>query len=193
MKIWKYASYKEYLDAQVEANVRKLKHVWVTAATVDKIREQVNFEVHNILCHGTRNGAEQKLFAQRFQRAFIVGTEISPTATDFPNTVQWDFHDPKEEWLNHFDIVYSNSWDHSYDPEKSLSTWRNQLRVGGMLFLELGIDPDVNKSQPSDPLQIDPEEVAALLEKVGLSLRQTSVTVGGKNKASMLYMARRLA
>ena len=29
----------------------------------------------------------------------IIGTDISTTALNFENSIQWDFHDQKEEWI----------------------------------------------------------------------------------------------
>ena len=63
---------------------------------------------------------EQQYFKDSFSKLNInvnvLGTEISSTATNYPNTIEWDFHDVKEEWVSNVDIVYSNSIDHSYKP-----------------------------------------------------------------------------
>lgn len=63
-------------------------------------------EAKTVLCHGTRNEKEQKLFLKKYPNAEIVGTEISHTAKDFPLTVQWDFHDIKDEWIGKFFIFF---------------------------------------------------------------------------------------
>lgn len=34
------------------------------------------------------------------------------------------------------DFVYSNSFDHSYDPEKCLNAWMSCLKKGGICILE---------------------------------------------------------
>ena len=68
--------------------------------------------------------------------ADVLGTEISETATQFPMTIQWDFHEVKPEWLSAFDIVFSNSWDHSYDPRLAFSRWLSCVAKGGALVLE---------------------------------------------------------
>jgi hypothetical protein len=47
-----------------------------------------------------------------------MGTEISDTAGQFPYTIQWDFHKTKAEWIDATDFIYSNCFDHSYDPQK---------------------------------------------------------------------------
>jgi hypothetical protein len=161
MKIYKYNSYEEYVAAQVEANVRKINNIWVRRTTIEKIHQHCP-NAQTILCHGTRNAAEQKFFKEFYSQAEIVGTEISHTASQFPMTVQWDFHEVKQEWLSKFDIIYSNAFDHSYDPIKCLSTWRDQLNSYGRLFLELSLGKD-NVSKYSDPLSLTEYELAQLL------------------------------
>jgi hypothetical protein len=68
--------------------------------------------------------------------ANVIGTEISDTATRFPHVIQWDFHNVKEEWIGNIDFIYSNSWDHSFDPDLMLEQWLKCLKPGGLCFLE---------------------------------------------------------
>ncbi len=91
--------------------------------------------ISSVLCHGTRNAREQEYFKNLLPFAEIIGTEISYTAAEFPMTEQHDFHEPQDKWLNKFDIVYSNSFDHSYDPEKCINTWKDQLSSNGSLYI----------------------------------------------------------
>ncbi len=168
MNIYRYPNYEAYVAAQVEANKRKLHNVWVRKETVRTIASYAPASVLTILCHGTRNGAEQAMFREQYPHACVLGTEISDTAKDFPLTVQHDFHEPRYEWEGRFDIVYSNSWDHSYDPVKSLRTWRSQLTLIGRLFIELGVSPQVNCSSAADPLEIQPAEALDLFAQEGL-------------------------
>ena len=42
----------------------------------------------------------------------------------------------KPEWLSSVDFIYSNSFDHSFDPEKCLSAWMSCLKPGGVCLLE---------------------------------------------------------
>jgi hypothetical protein len=151
MKTLNKNDYKEYVYAQTKANKRKIDKIWVSEETIEQIYN-LSEGAENILCHGTRNGKEQRLFRQFFPYANVIGTEISETAEQFKWTVQHDFHDEVPEWVNKFDIVYSNSWDHSYDGEKSLCTWRDQLNDSGYLFLEC---PTYHKpAVKSDPFEI---------------------------------------
>merc|ERR1711920_1130260 len=66
----------------------------------------------------------------------VLGTEISDTAEQFPNTIQWDFHNAKAEWLSAADFIYSNSLDHAFDPLRALTQWMRCLQPRGVLFLE---------------------------------------------------------
>jgi hypothetical protein len=44
------------------------------------------------------------------------------------------------DWLAKVDFIYSNSFDHSYDPEKCLNTWIDSLRIGGLCILDTVTD-----------------------------------------------------
>ena len=106
MKIYKYENYDEYVSEQTRANKLKLASVWVQKSTMDQIKQRVS-NPKAIICHGTRNGSEQNYFNQVYGDIEIIGTEISETAEQFNMTVQHDFHEQKEEWVEHFDILYS--------------------------------------------------------------------------------------
>jgi hypothetical protein len=183
MKIYKYKNYKEYVEAQSAANKKKLKKTWAQKRIIEQISDTHKAKsgiAHNILCHGTRNGKEQEYFLKFFPRAYVIGTEIADTAAQFKNTVQHDFHEAKSEWINKFDILYSNSWDHSYDPEKSLNTWTEQLNDHGSIYIEHAISN--NKSTRSDPLSINEEEILILFKKNNLLLESIKDTPCGWNK-----------
>ena len=61
-----------------------------------------------MVCLGDLNGSEQKWFIKNLPDAAVIGTEISHTAAEFPNTIQHDFHVPIEEYINKFDILLSH-------------------------------------------------------------------------------------
>lgn len=184
MKMHKYGSYDEYVAAQKEANQRKLHNIWIRPETVEKIKYNMPHGVSAILCHGTRNGTEQKLFAAQFPAAHVLGTEISDTAKDFPNTVQHDFHDENPEWLGKFDIVYSNALDHAMKPTIALRTWKAQLSPTGRLFIEHSFTEECNKSTASDPLEVSEKELRAMFERTGLALIGTFEAAGVKGAAA---------
>lgn len=186
MKIYEYKNYDDYISAQVDANVKKIDNVWVQETTVNKIKS-IKQAANIILCHGTRNGAELKLFKKYYPTASITGTEISHTATKFANTIQHDFHEELPNMLGKCDIIYSNSFDHSYDPNKCLSTWINQLNESGLLFIEL-IPP--GKVKRSDPLTISTNEVVELVNKNSGKVNQV-YTINSKAGALSLFVIER--
>lgn len=131
--------YAKYRNVQEEGNKRKLTSQWVDEATIKYLAKYVVAYTHKPsfgICHGTRRGAEQKWFAENIPGCHVIGTEISSTATQFPNTVQWDFHDENPDWVGKASFVYSNSWDHSYDPLLMFGVWSRQLTQDGMLIIE---------------------------------------------------------
>ena len=164
MKLWKYKDYDEYVKVQTEGNVQKLKNVWADQKVFDIIATYKP-DAKDIICHGTRNGAELDMFKKAIPSLYyIVGTEISYTAKQFPNTIQHDFHEQIQSYVNKFDIVYSNSLDHSYNPYKALKTWTDQVNQSGMLCIELATGAE-NKMRELDPLEISPKELTEIIEE----------------------------
>ena len=146
MKVYKYKDYDEYVKAQQEASEKKWSNSFVDPESLEKlvmkyIYEELNIEPKLILCHGTRNGSEQKLFIDYFGKNQIhpqvIGTEImTGSAGKAENTIEWDFHDVKDEWISNVDIIYSNSFDHSYKPEECLDSWMSCLNKNGVCIIE---------------------------------------------------------
>jgi hypothetical protein len=180
MKIWQYDSYGDYVRVQTEGNKLKLKHVFVKKGTMQKIRGLFP-SAKSFLCHGTRNAAEQKFFQEVYGKDIeVMGTEISDTATQFPNTVQWDFMKVNPDWVGKFDVVYSNSFDHCTDPEHTLKVWSEQIKQNGRLFVELALAVKNNKSRPMDPLELSREEFVEITNKIELQVvSETKLGQGG--------------
>jgi len=167
MKIWKYENYDEYVAAQTKYNKQKLDWVYVKERSIDSIVKDKG-EAKSVLCHGTRNGAEQRFFKSKYPDAFVLGTEISETASKFEMTVQHDFTKVNEEWIGKFDIVYSNSFDHSIEPETTIRTWKNQLTETGKLYIEYSEAQAV--CEEADPLYATNKEVVQMMEDAGFSV-----------------------
>lgn len=130
--------YEKYKDTQVAGNKYKIDHVWVVKDNIDFLSQYLKKHLNNMefgLCHGTRNGKEQQWFRDNLGIE-VVGTEISDTASQFPHTIQWDFHNVKDEWIDSVDFIYSNSLDHSYDPEMCLNQWVKCLKPNGLCIIE---------------------------------------------------------
>jgi hypothetical protein len=169
MTLFEYPDYETYRAVQTAGNKAKLKrqfvkesHIQTLAAAIDASIGPVGFG----LCHGTRRGLEQAWFTSHLQgNPHVLGTEISDTATGFPNTVQWDFHDRNPDWAGKADFVYSNSWDHAFDPARAFGAWIESLRPGGMMLLDHTREQSPESANALDPFGITFEKLVAMLER----------------------------
>ncbi|MBN1909142.1 MAG: methyltransferase domain-containing protein [Pirellulales bacterium] len=130
--------YEKYREVQTEGNKRKIENVWVLEENIAFLADYIKRRIPEVkfgLCHGTRRGKEQEYF-RKYLGCDVLGTEISDTAEQFPDTIQWDFHEVKPEWIDAVDFIYSNAFDHSYDPRACLNAWMRCVRPGGLCILE---------------------------------------------------------
>lgn len=130
--------YDEYRRIQMDGNRKKIDRVWVREENIEFLSDYIRglgLSPALGICHGTRRGKEQEWFRSHLGGE-VIGTEISDTANEYPNTIQWDFHDAKPEWIDAVDFIYSNSFDHSYAPEKCMNTWMSCVKRGGVCILE---------------------------------------------------------
>ena len=161
--------YDLYKKIQTLGNKGKIDRVFAQEENIRYLiakLEQLNPAIGFVLCHGTRNAAEQSYFKKYLAKpATILGTEISDNAHEYPMTIEWDFHETKPEWIGKTDVVYSNSWDHSYDPEKLFRAWLSCLAPRGVMALEWSRQHD---SSPKllDPLSISVDNLLKLLRKL---------------------------
>lgn len=175
MKLIKYIDmsgrfdYDLYRSTQENGNKRKIDKIWASEEVVRKLSAFLKSNIKNLrfgLCHGTRRGKEQEWFS-KYTGADFLGTEISGTATQFPRTIQWDFHETKPEWIGKVDAIYSNSWDHSYDPGKCFKSWLSCLSPGGILLLEHTTYHSEDQVSQLDPFGIDLDEFILFLTEIG--------------------------
>lgn len=145
--------YQAYKRIQEKGNKGKLALVNVQKPDIDFLARYIKQKIKQPefgLCHGTRRGHEQQWFAENLN-CDVIGTEISETADQFPNTVEWDFHDENPDWENKADFVYSNSFDHSYDPGKALTNWMKTLKLGGICIIEHSLQQTPAATSELDP------------------------------------------
>lgn len=187
MKLYKYKSVDEYKKVQEDGNIKKLHCVFVNEKVIDEISNYIKCNIPNAsfgICHGTRRGVEQKLFIEK-TGAKVIGTEISSTATQFPNTIQWDFHEIKKEWNNAVDFIYTNALDHSYDPGHALSQWIKCLNNNGVLFIEYTKYSRMNSKL--DPFGASLEETKNLINKIGTVVDAIEVKAKTNKGRKLLY------
>ena len=194
-----FRSYEEYKRIQVHHNRCKIDRVWADARTLDRVAERVEAEfgtgVAEGLCHGTRNGFEQAHLRERLGTD-VVGTDISDTATTFPHTFEWDFHDVNEEWVGRFHFLYSNSLDQGWKPRAALETWLGQLRPGGLLFIEHTDAHGPGGASEMDPFGVRPRFMPYVLaDWFGhrISVEIMEGTKAGKEMPVWLFVVKKLA
>ena len=149
--------YEKYRKIQIDGNKSKINASWVIEENVAFLSNYIKNFIQSPqygICHGTRRGKEQEWF-RKYLDCEVVGTEISDTAETFPHTIQWDFHKIKPEWINSVDFIYSNSFDHSYDPERCLNAWMSCLRKGGLCIIEHSSGHEPRGSNELDPFGAD--------------------------------------
>ena len=130
--------YEKYKQVQTAGNREKLGQIWALEENIAFLADYLTKRLGRVrfgLCHGTRQGKEQEWF-KKYLGCDVLGTEISDTAEQFPHTIRWDFHEVKPEWIGAADFVYSNSFDHAYDPERCLDAWMSCVREGGVCVIE---------------------------------------------------------
>ena len=186
-KIYKYKNYDEYKDTQIFFNKQKINKVWADENTLkivsNFLKENIKPEKIKGLCHGSRNGFEQKCFINEIPNAEVIGTDISETANDYDNSIVHDFHDEKKDWIENFDFVYSNSLDQSYDPEKALNTWINQVKKDRYVIIEHSDQHGVISSGKMDPFGVEANFFPYLLtEWFGLKISLKIIKSIKKNK-----------
>lgn len=161
--------YEKYRQIQNTGNKIKIDLQWVgrgqIAILACLIKEYAGLQTKFGLCHGTRRGNEQRWFRECLgPDVIVIGTEIADTANDFPDTVQWDFHQENKDWVERADFVYSNSWDHSYDPELAFRVWIRSLRPGGVLLLDWSEGHSKSGVTVMDPFGASRNYLASMLE-----------------------------
>lgn len=64
----------------------------------------------------------------------VVGVEVNPSASR-EDTWIGSFDEMPKEWGQKFNILYSNSFDHSFDAKKTAQEWLRVIKPGGYLIL----------------------------------------------------------
>jgi hypothetical protein len=196
MKVHKYKSYAAYRAAQVKANRDKIALSWVRPEVVGLVCDRILAAAPAPafgLCHGTRRGEEQQLFKSRL-KCQVVGTEISPTAADFPDTIEWDFQEVKAWWIGECDFIYSNSLDHAKNPARALAAWVSCLKPTGVLaveWVELLAKGRVKTATAMDPVSATVKEVCALIEKAGGEVTEVLPLKIPLRKSFLIFARRR--
>jgi hypothetical protein len=140
MEFHEFESYEEYLKEQRRLTLRKAfrtRHrVFTVPEVVAAIKNDYPFlTVREGCCHGVRKGEEVDFFAESLGGHWI-GTEIVKELCDDKKVICADFSEDREEWRQRFDVIYSNAYDHSPNPQVTAQVWVNSLAQTGRLYVE---------------------------------------------------------
>lgn len=166
MKLYKHKDYGDYKNSQINKNVRKLKNIWVKPNEITMVADHINKHISNAkfgICHGVRNAWEVKQF-RKLLNINVIGTDIAPSASKFDHTIEWDFHKVKEEWINNVDFMYSNSFDHSYDPSMCIGKWMSCLTKEGVCYIHW-MKTNENKIDAADCFAASRKEYRKIFNK----------------------------
>lgn len=96
-----------------------------------------------MICLGTRNNHERDSFSEMLPGVGVYSLDISPTS--LADHIM-DFTRLPSDWDASWDIVYSNSLDHSYDSTETFERWIRIAKVGGAIALGVSYDPSTSAS-----------------------------------------------
>jgi hypothetical protein len=172
MEIYQYKDYDEYITSQRRGYETKKERQWANEPNIKFISDCLQeFAPQNGICHGTRSGKEQQWFMKYLKNCTCIGTEIGDTKED--HIVNWDFNQNNPVWEKKFDFLYSNAFDHAFNPATTLQTWEQQVKDGGYILLEWSCIHE--HSQGRSATATDP--VAITLPEL---LRMIGVWIDGK-------------
>tara|TARA_B100000929_G_scaffold97620_2_gene76682 strand:+ start:12079 stop:12669 length:591 start_codon:yes stop_codon:yes gene_type:complete len=179
-------NYDLYVRNQTEINKKKLDRVFEYKENIQMLSEYLKNKTSKIefgLCHGTRRGKEQEWFKKYLGNDVkILGTEISDTATQFPDTIQWDFHKIKDEWINNVDFIYSNSLDHSYDIKFCIQQWIKCLKKGGICIINCSTGHSSLSCGKADISAFSKKNLVELIDRDTKEVEVIDVLKGRKKK-----------
>lgn len=78
----------------------------------------------------------------------VQGVELNPDV-DRPDVHVGSFDDLPSEWTGRFQLIFSNSFDHSEDPHKTIAEWKRVAAPGAYLVIAFPLE---NLPTQTDPL-----------------------------------------
>ncbi|HWF18204.1 MAG TPA: class I SAM-dependent methyltransferase [Verrucomicrobiae bacterium] len=136
LKQREYSSYEQYVEhqqskfkyldlADYDVNYRRLLKERLQGLPIVK-------HGANALCLGARQGTEVKAFLDL--GCFAIGLDLNP-GKENPFVLQGDFHHTQFPSQS-VDIIFTNSFDHAFDPQKLIAEIKRLLKPDGALIIE---------------------------------------------------------
>ncbi len=145
MELYEHTNYDFYVAVQRKLTRRKTDSgkkyfSWCDEEMMSWVNERLHTyksNIETILCHGCRCGTEVDVLTRLNPTAKVFGTDIYGEAFKFDRTYfrEMDWDTVPEEWMNYFDVIYSNSIDHSRHPIDTLLAWKSELKSDGICYI----------------------------------------------------------
>jgi len=152
---YKHKDYQWYLSVQRRLTAKKTDngkkyYTWVDEKDMKEVNRVIHLyakDIQTILCHACRCGLEVDVLHKLNPTAKVFGTDIYGEAYKFDRAYfrEMDFDIVPEEWVEYFDVIYSNSIDHSRDPINTLLAWKEELKKDGIFFINFHWGRGVSK------------------------------------------------
>lgn len=169
MKIFEYTSEQHYIELQIKRWKKKRKNECPESIYRDQMKDIIVPAGSHILCNGVRNSHEVKCFMSIYPGTTVIGTDI---ATKSNNIVKCDFS-KLPSYLTGFDLIYSNSLDHSRDPIFTIKHWVSRLKPGGQIVVVVPINVPPTEFDPISFESMD--EVECMFREAGLDIITTKM------------------
>ena len=180
-----YSNYKQYHDEVCKMSAKKRKVTFEDEATVERLcvraRGRSPYPWTGVLAHGCRNGVFLNYIAQSLG-VTVDGTELSPAASQSNKKLVkggWDFHEIKPEWQERYDMIWSSSFCHAYDPYKAIQQWMKCVKrgpTGCAVVLHHAPGSDAKQVERDIPFGANLDETILLINAAGRDKRN-----GGRN------------
>jgi hypothetical protein len=144
-------------------------------------------DMQTAVCHGCRCGLEVDVLQRLNPHARVFGTDIYGDAYKYDRVYfrEMDFDTVPPEWEGYFDVVYSNSIDHSRNPIATLLAWKSELNPSGICFVNFHWGRGMSREDCFHLDGIDyVSEIKEIAERVGMKSIYISKDYGFANGAS---------
>lgn len=180
-------NYEQYKEIQITRSLAK----WHSASFDDKMFIKILLTAipkmivnstnrvlnpETICCMGIRNGNEYKALKEyqkgiyEINKSKIFGVDITKYVERVgDNCFAYDFNELPTDWLDKFDLIYSNSIDHSFDINKTIREWHRVLKNDRFMLLQLSesekvCTTDIYSFEESDCQKLFPEKMFDIMD-----------------------------
>jgi len=195
METYEHKNYEWYTAVQKKLTAKKTDHgnsslSWIDEEGLVVVNKLIHSHVNDIkvvVCHGCRSGVEVDVLQRLNPDARVFGTDLYGEAYKYNRTYfrEMDFDDVPPEWVGYFDVIYSNSIDHSRNPINTLMAWKSELKNNGICFVNFHWGRGVSRE---DCFHLDParyeEEIKEIAEKIGMKVLYISTPYSFADGAS---------